>query len=101
MFGIDNATALAPLVEIAFDPVYRAEHRISACRELLKYSEVPTRSIEYGGTKEEQTVNVTILGTCEIKRPALERRDDPERLAPTATSGSIVELHDERREEGS
>lgn len=102
LYGIENASALMPLVEIAFNDQARDEHRIPAARELLKYSEVPTRSVEYQGGSVGPDLEVTILGTCEIKEPTLGLKNtDTQSVAPTPTSSGALELHDERREEGS
>ena len=102
LFGINNASALAPLVEIAFDQAKPDNSRIQAARELLKYTEVPTRSIEYDGGKTGPDLEVTVLGTCAIEAPAIyDATLNSERLASATTSGSLVELSDGGREEGS
>jgi hypothetical protein len=102
LYGITNASALMPLVEVAFDVNATNPERISASRELLKYSEVPTRAIEYTGDKTGPDLEVTILGTCEIKEPTLGiANPNTQSMVATATSDSPVELPDAGREEGS
>lgn len=96
LYAIKDASALMPLVEIAFDPNASNNERISAARELLKYSEVPTRSIEYDSGKNGPDLEVEILGVCEIVEPDTH----PQQLEASAPSDSAVELHDEGRKEG-
>lgn len=95
LYGIEDASALMPLVEIAFDGNAGNNERISAARELLKYSEVPTRSIEYDNGQGDNELGVEILGVCEIVEP---ENKDPQQLASSSSSDSSVELHDEGRE---
>jgi hypothetical protein len=101
LYGIENASALMPLVEVAFDPAARHPERIRAASELLKYSEVPTRSIEYDGGKTGPDLEVTVIGAIEIEAPEYGPTADTKQLVPPPTSDSPVELLDEGREEGS
>jgi hypothetical protein len=107
LYGIDvaHASALAPLVEIAFNAGERSSDRISAARELAKYTEVPTRSIEYDGGKSGPDLEITVLGACEIRAPDYVEQDfneiaDTKQVATAPSSGSSLELHDAGREEG-
>lgn len=96
LYGIENASALMPLIEIAFDQSAANNERIPAARELLKYSEVPTRSVEYDNGKGDNDLGVEILGVCEIKEPD---QDSQQMVSPSAP-GQLVELHDDGREKG-
>lgn len=101
LYGIDNACALAPLVEVAFAPSganmnVTNQERISAARELLKYSEVPTRSVEYQGGNSGPDLSVEILGACHIVQ-----NEDSQSVEPTHTPDSYLELSHDGREEGS
>lgn len=106
LFGIKDShvSALAPLVEIAYDQNSRASDRITAAREILKYTEVPTRSIEYDSGKNGPDLEITVLGACEIKAPEYIEQDfneitNTKQVAPTTTPDASVELHDERGQE--
>lgn len=104
LYGIENASALMPLVEIAFAPTgVNNSERIAAARELLKYSEVPTRSVEYQGGGIGPDLEVTIIGTCAIREPVIHGYKDPdtEQVVSTKSSGALVELPHAGREEGS
>lgn len=102
LYGIENAQALSPLVEIAFDPSgnRRDSDRIRAATELARYSEVPTRSIEYAGGNSGPDIEVVVLGASEIKEPVIEGQYT-ERLEAETAPAAPVELPDEGREEGS
>lgn len=102
LYGIpeQHAEALAPCVEIAFDPTARASDRIAAARELAKYSEVPTRSLEYESGKNGPDLEVLVQGAIEIG-PNGKPITDTKRLAPATPPSAPVELLDAGRDESS
>jgi hypothetical protein len=103
LYGIkpEAAVALAPLVEIAFDSAERSPDRIRAASELAKYSEVPTRSIEYAGGNNGPDLEVVVLGAIGIEEPAIVEGDYTEQVAAAPASGTPLELPYDGREEGS
>lgn len=112
LYGIDNACALQPLIEVAFSAmavraavpgVTAAAPReiIAASRELLRYTEQPMRAVEHEEQKTGPDFEIVIQGTCVIGVPGeFAPIEHTQQLVPPNASDSPVELHDERREEG-
>lgn len=100
LYGIDNASALAPLVEIAFDVAARHPERIRAASELLKYSEVPTRSIEYESGKNGPDLEVTVIGAIGIEAPVYGTANHSQQVVPEGAPSALVELSHDGGEEG-
>lgn len=96
LYGIQDAEALGPLVEIAFDRSKADNVRVQAATQLAKYAEVPTRSIEYdNGRGGDDELVVEVIGEV-----AIGQDTNSEPVVSTPTPASLVELPNAGREEG-